>query len=382
MNALLSRVGIFLSVILVCSFTGNNRPGAIANNNQFAIVAYFHGDTVQIKNYHLDELTHICYSFLHLKGNQLSVDNSKDSVCILYLTSLKKNYPALKILLSLGGWGGCRTCSDVFSTDSGRSEFAQSSLKVLREYDADGIDLDWEYPSVEGYPGHRYSPDDRHNFTLLVQKLREVLDKRYELTFAAGATNPCLRQSIEWNKVMPYVDRVHLMTYDLKNGYSTVTGHHTPLYSTPSQSESTNSAVRFLDSLGVPEKQIVIGAAFYARVWADVGDANDGLYQPGTFHRYLGFKDFDNYFGKNGSFVYHWDSTAQAPFRYSATQRVFATFDDSCSVALKTQYAFDHHLGGIMFWELTEDTNKHGLLDAIDKELKEMKSRTRHDSKE
>src|SRR5690349_22776137 len=72
-----------------------------------------------------------------------------------------------------------------------------------------------------------------HNFTLLIQALRTTLGDKYEISFAAGGFTKFLTQSIEWNAVMPFVDRVNLMTYDLINGYSTVTGHHTPLYSTP-----------------------------------------------------------------------------------------------------------------------------------------------------
>jgi chitinase len=376
------RERIFFSIVLFCFSSSSVQAGNHDHNRRFAVVAYFHGDTAQLNHYSLGELTHLCYSFLHLKGNDLSVDSRGDSLRILCLTSLKKKYPQLKILLSLGGWGGCKTCSQVFSTDSGRSAFASSAVKVLRAYNADGLDLDWEYPSVEGYPGHQYLADDRHDFTLLMQKLREKFGNSYELTFAAGATADCLRQSIEWANVMPFVDRVHLMTYDLRNGYSTVTGHHTPLYSTPDQSESTDSAVRYLDSLGVPEKKIVIGAAFYARVWQNVANKNNGLYQAGTFLRYVGFKDFDSYFGKDGGFVYHWDSTAQAPFEYSPERRVFATFDDSCSVALKTRYALAHHLGGIMFWELTEDTGEHGLLDVIHNTIKESETSSGHNSRD
>lgn len=353
--------------------------GQDARQNRFTVEAYFRGDSTLLNAYDVNELTHVCYSFLHLSGNRLSIRSRKDSVDILSLTSLKERYPGLKILLSLGGWGGCRTCSEVFGSDSGRSQFAQSALDVLREYRADGLDLDWEYPAVEGYPGHPYSANDRHNFTLLAQKLREVFGTRYEITIAAGATSLCLSQSIEWSAVMPYVDRIHLMTYDFTNGFSRVTGHHTPLYSTPEQHESTDNAVRFLDSVGVPNSKIVIGLAFYARAWANVPDTNNGLYQPGTFLRYVGYKDFGGFFGKDSAFTYHWDSTAQAPFRYSGTNRTFATFDDKNSITMKVRYAVEHHLAGVMFWELSEDTVRNGLLDAIARELHSLNRPARND---
>jgi chitinase len=377
MNVFLLHPRILFSLIFILPVLCEISLCRNEKQDRFAVIAYFHGDTAQLNKYPLQKLTHICYSFLHLSDNRLAVNNSKDSINILYLTSLKKKYPELRILLSLGGWGGCKTCSEVFSTDSGRSEFAKSTLEILRRYNADGLDLDWEYPSVEGYPGHRYSPYDRHNFTLLVQKLRQILGNGYDLTFAAGATTVCLSQSIEWMEVLPYVNRIHLMTYDFTNGFSKVTGHHTPLYSTPDEHESTDNAIRFLDSVGVPNSAIVLGLAFYARVWSNVEDNNNGLYQPGTFLRYLGFKEFDAYFSKNGIFSYYWDSTAQAPFRYSITNHIFATFDNQRSVALKTRYAFEHHLGGIMFWELTEDISDNGLLDTIDQELKRMKAQGR-----
>jgi chitinase len=44
---------------------------------------------------------------------------------------------------------------------------------------------------------------------------------------------------------------------------------------------------------------------------------------------------------------------------------MFATGDDIASVKAKTSYAIKNKLGGIMFWELTSDTPKDGLLEAI-----------------
>ena len=58
----------------------------------------------------------IIYSFLHLKGNELAIDNEADSISLLGIVNQKKKYPNLKVLVSLGGWGGCKTCSDVFNT--------------------------------------------------------------------------------------------------------------------------------------------------------------------------------------------------------------------------------------------------------------------------
>jgi chitinase len=337
----------------------------------FAVIAYVNGAMSEVDKYRVEELTHINYSFLHLRGNTLGLRPNRDSAGIAHLVSLKSRNPRLKVILSVGGWGGCETCSEVFSTNQGRKEFAESARGLLERFRADGIDLDWEYPAIEGYPGHRFSPGDRRNFTLLVKELRTVLTDKYELSFAAGGLQDFLEHSVEWDQVAPLVDRINLMTYDLVNGNSTRTGHHTPLFSTTGQRESADYDVRFLDSLGVPRRKIIIGAAFYARVWGDVGEANNGLYQPGQFKAYVRYRDFDKTFGNDVESGSRWDSLAQAPYRYDSTKKLFATFDNQRSIRLKTGYALKNGMGGIMFWELSGDKYEGGLLDAIGNALRQ-----------
>ncbi len=332
----------------------------------FVVAAYWSGRDTDVNRFPIGELTHINFSFVRLHDGRVGLRGSRDSSALARLVSLKQKYPGLKVSVSLGGWGGCETCSDVFASDAGRDAFALSVKALLDRFGLDGIDLDWEYPAIEGYPGHRYAPEDRHNFTLLVQNLRRVLGDSAEITFAAGAFPEYLAQAVEWSEVMPVVDRVYLMTYDLVNGYSTVTGNHTPLFSTSSQIASADNAVRYLDSLGVPRQKIVLGAAFYARIWGDVADTNNGLYQNGRFTNFVSFKELESYWKRHPGFEAFWDSTASAPYRYNPREKLFATFDDQRSVSLKTRYALAHGLGGIMFWELNGDAPRDGLLDAID----------------
>src|SRR5687768_7426830 len=120
----------------------------IFGQTPFTVTAYFAGDINQISKYDPQKLTHIIFSFCHLKGNRLSVDNKADTLRIQQLVELKKRNPSLKVLLSLGGWGGCSTCSDVFSSNDGRKAFASSVKELNNYFDTDGIDLDWEYPAI------------------------------------------------------------------------------------------------------------------------------------------------------------------------------------------------------------------------------------------
>lgn len=335
----------------------------------FSVIAYYSGNATEIGKYDFSGLTHVIYSFLHLKGNELAVDDSTDSLTIQRLVDLKKQNLKLKVILSLGGWGGCFTCSDVFSSDKGRREFAKSARLLLEKYHADGLDLDWEYPAIEGVPDHPYKKEDRRNFTLLLRELKREFGKSYELSFAAGGFLKYLKESVDWAEVTPLVDRINLMSYDLTNGYSPTTGHHTPLFSDSKKTESADRAIRWLDSAGVPRNKIVIGSAFYARVWENVDSLNNGLYRPGKYKWMLSQRIIDSVLCDSNGFKTYWDKACMAPYKYSQKLRMFASYDDRQSVALKTAYAKFHGLNGIMFWELWCDRYRNGLLSVILQEL-------------
>jgi len=363
-----SAGAICLSILILLLFSQNSYSQA--SPKPMSVIAYYAGNGQDIKHFRTDQLTHIIYSFLHLKGNRLTIDNANDSLTILQLVELKKQNPGLKIILSLGGWGGCQTCSEVFNTQKGREEFAKSVLYLFKTFNTDGIDLDWEYPALESIPGHQFIPEDRDNFTLLLQTLRKTVGPKYELSFAAGGFSDFLQKSVDWQKVMPLVNYVNMMTYDLVNGNSKRTGHLTSLYSTKEQIESTDHAVRFLDSIGVPMHKVVIGFTFYARLFNQVEPDNNGLYQKGNFFGYLNFKDFDHKIDSVNGYTHYWDSIAKAPYAYNKTTKTFATYDNEQSIRFKMQYAKDKKLGGVMFWELRGDKKTNGLLEIINQNLK------------
>ncbi|WP_220463986.1 glycoside hydrolase family 18 protein [Adhaeribacter radiodurans] len=350
-----------LTLLALCLFT---TVGFGQSTNKMRVLAYYAGGPDELDSYDVNQMTHIIFCFGHLEGNRFKVRSAQDSATIRKMVSLKKKNPQLKVIVSLGGWGGCEPCSDVFSTKKGRQEFAQSIKELHQHFGTDGLDLDWEYPAVEGYPGHKFTPADKQNFTKLVKTLRK-LDSKYELSFAAGGFKEFLEKAVEWKKVMHQVDYVNLMTYDLINGYSKVTGHHTGLYSTPNQENSTDFAVNYLINLGIPREQLIVGAAFYGRMFQNVENVNNGLNQPGKFKSGVDFKDFTTQLPADSGYVSFWDETAKAPYLYNSAKKLFFTYDDKRSIEIKTKYVLDNKLGGIMFWQLASDTYTDGLLQTI-----------------
>jgi chitinase len=354
---------VLACILFICTGAFGQRA------DNYKIIAYYTGNGETIRQYPVEKLTHIIYSFLKIQQDTLSFHNDQQRNNLLQLVALKKQYPQLKVMVSIGGWGGCGPCSELFASEAHRKTFAQTTVSLFKQYHIDGLDLDWEYPVIEGYPGHKYDAADKENFTALVKELRTAMGNDYLLSFAAGGFIKYLEQSIDWDAVMPMVDFVNLMTYDLVGGYSTITGHHTPLAGYRPGQESTQKCVTWLLDKKVTAGKLIIGAAFYSRVWEQVADSNHGLYQRGKFKQGVAFKDFSSYFSDTSGYHYYWDKKAKAPYRYNSRKKLFATFDDERSVREKTKFIRRKKLGGIMFWELSQDRSSKGLVDVMDNEL-------------
>lgn len=315
----------------------------------------------------IKKLTHLNVAFGHVLNDKISTDHMKN---MGHLHEIKRVNPELNLLLSVGGWsaGGF---SEAAVTEEGRASMAESAVRALTDHPFDGIDLDWEYPCY-GEAGIHSSPDDKTNFTLLLKTMREALDhkgaqdgRHYMLTIAAGADKYYV-DGTQMDQVQKYLDFVQLMTYDMRGGFQVLTGHHTSLY-TPSGDLfriSTDASVNIFIRAGVPREKIVIGAAFYSRVWHQVPDRNNGLLQmAGTTGGYG--PDFTvlsaDYINKNG-YIRYWDEEACAPFLFNGSSLI--SYDDEESIQYKSDYVKKNNLAGIMFWEYGCDKT-HRLLNAI-----------------
>lgn len=366
LSAYITNMKKFLCLLFIIDICFVNAQTPV---KKFSVIGYYFGDSAHVDAYPVEKLTHIIFSFCHLKNNRLNVDNLRDTATIQHLVGLKKRNPQLKVILSLGGWGGCATCSQVFSSNKGRKEFAKSVKHLNKYFKTDGIDIDWEYPAIEGYPNHQFMLSDKANFTVLMQALKKKLRNKYEISFAAGGFTQFLKQSVDWNAVQPLVDKVNLMSYDIADVGNNRIGHHTPLFSNVEQIESADNAIRYFDSIHFPLNKVVIGAAMYGRLFSMDTDLNNGLYQQGSFEHGISFKNLNLDSLQQQGYVYYWDDTAKAPYLFSKTEKKFFTYDNEQSIALKTKYALNKGLNGIMFWQLGEDKPVNGLLNVIDRTL-------------
>ncbi|MCL6443269.1 MAG: glycoside hydrolase family 18 protein [Alicyclobacillus sp.] len=295
------------------------------------------------------------------------------------LMLLKQKYPNLKTIISVGGWGNSAAFSTVAATQASRDTFADSVVQFLKEYDFDGIDIDWEYPVAGGYVASEHNPNDKEDFTLLLQTLRQKLDsqgaldqKHYYLTVAAAANIDYATKGTDLATISQYVDWFNLMTYDIHGSWDSYTGLVAPLYTDskdPGQ-WSDDAAVQLYLKEGVPANKIVMGVPFYGYDYKGVtSQTNNGLYQPykvGSGSSIAYNKVVTNDLNQNG-FIYHWDLAAMSPYLFNGNE--FISFEDPASIFMKTLYVDTHNLGGVMIWELGQDYNQQ-LLNTIYYNLK------------
>ena len=333
---------------------------------KYNVIAYYTGDSASLMKHDLSKVTHLIYSFGHIyDDNSFKIGKKPWPGVLNAVPIIKKKYPRLKVMVALGGWGGCAPCSDKFNDINARKTFVASVKTFLDTTGIDGFDLDWEYPTIEGHPGHAFAAYDKENFTSLVKELRAALGKKKILSFAAGGFQSFLDSSVNWHALQPYLDFVNLMSYDLVSGFATVTGHQTPLFSNGKTIESVDNAIQFFKKIKFPLKKVNIGSAFYTRNFEAVENVNNGLYQPGKFKNMYGYKQGQEMHTKEKGFVRYWDDATKSPYWYNAKTQTFATGDDAASIQQKCTYIKKNKLGGFMFWELQLDTPDNFLLNNI-----------------
>ena len=170
-----------------------------------------------------------------------------------------------------------------------------------------------------------------------------------------------------------YLNSVNAMTYDYHGSWEKRAMHHTPLYETvhdPDLASSQKTIAGYL-AAGVPAQKLVLGIAFYGRGWQNVPDGGTyGLGQSADSGFESSYDEIKALIGHSG-FQRYWDEQAQAPYLYSPTNKggTFISYDDPESITRKTQFALDHHLGGVMAWEITQNKADDDLIEQIDRVL-------------
>lgn len=385
-----------IATALACASRGG--AGELPDDAPYRIVGYYFAPTAArgypVANVDGARLTHLNYAFGALSPASIAElgdpcldigecatdrtdPNREPGGNFAGILRLKERHPALRTLISIGGWSGSEHFSDAAATPESRLRFVESALNVfIRNHPGvfDGVDLDWEYPVAGGRPENRTRPEDRKNYTLLIEDFRRALDaegrrdgRRYDLTIAAPA-GPSHLAHFEIERLAELLDFINVMTYDYHTA-GRMAHFNAPIDAAPGDPTPGLHVRATLDAFlaaGVLAKRLVLGVPFYGYGYGGVPSDRDGLFQPAEVN---GFEGPDTprppWVGavrfhrirdaRAEGFVRHWEPDAGVPWLYNADTGTWITYDDAESIRLKADLVVERGLGGIMIWELSGD---------------------------
>ncbi|KAF4467996.1 chitinase 1 [Fusarium albosuccineum] len=169
---------------------------------------------------------------------------------------LRQVYQNSKLILSIGGWIWSTEFATIASKASTRAIFARSAVALLKNWEFDGIDIDWE-PAI--------NENDVANMVLLLEAVRAELnsvpsDNHLDLSVVApiGLENSDMVPEIARN-----LDHIDLMISDYAEPWSFDVrheSHHDPIFDEFSSTQSAvEDAVHSYLEAGMPAEKITLG---------------------------------------------------------------------------------------------------------------------------
>ena len=328
------------------------------------VLAYFTEYTETLPEVTL--LTHVNYAhgrFANPKtGDGGIVITESKKAPISSVVALKSKNPKLKVMLMIGGWGGhADGFSEMAKSDAKRTAFCQSVKSLLDKHKLDGVDIDWEYPTVSADNETGCDPMDTQNFNLVLQELRETLGTSKIISFASSSSG----KYVDWKTAIKYIDYVNVMTYDMG---AAPNGHNSPLHkSSRFTHRSWDEAVDAHVKAGVPKDRQVMGVPFYGKAEKNPAEGTKIFEYSVKYNEIPDILNKGLYKGKPLARAVRrqWDPVAMVPFLVDETGKNVLSYDDPESVEAKGTYVKANGHLGAMFWEYRGDTGDHALLKAL-----------------
>jgi chitinase len=191
------------------------------------------------------KLTHINYAFvIPSSSGDGSLEGLENPSKLQHIVELA-HANGVKVGIAVGGWSDLKNpgFEGLSASASPRENFADNLLELIRKFDLDGVDIDWEYPQGIVQSQH---------YHLMMHLLAEKLHAKGKILSAAvadGAENGAAIPA----ELFQYIDFLNIMAYD---------GDEEDGHSPYSLAES---ALDYWLGRGLPQAKAVLGVPFYAR---------------------------------------------------------------------------------------------------------------------
>ncbi|KAK9504291.1 hypothetical protein O3M35_010658 [Rhynocoris fuscipes] len=316
--------------------------------------------------------THLVYSFFGINETSSSImsrdpwgdylTNGRGLGQLKQFVKLKEIAPNLKVMISVGGWAeGSVKFSDIVASTVKKVLFIESIFQFLRQYQLDGVDICWEFPTDRGG-----IPEDKLNFVTFLKDLRQRLnnDNRI-LTVLLSGKRYLIDPGYDLVQISKYVDYMSILTFDYNGPWDKKTGVNAPLAS--DNEFNVEFGIDYLIKKGASPRKMLLGIPTYGHSFNMQYVPDDG--------NYLGVPSDSGYLSpwtrENGLIGYNevcydlattagwkelWDDKSSTPF--AVNHKKFISFDNQRSVLAKVKLANLKGLGGAMVWTLDTDDFK------------------------
>ena len=318
-------------------------------------LGYVSGEQKEI-NYSL--YSHLCHAFVVAEKDGTLIPQEKVPNDQL---AREAHREGVKVLLSLGGWGWDENFASMSLDPHAEDRYVAAVIKLIEDYDYDGIDLDWEYP-------------DTHieivGFERLARRFRQLLDElgskkcRPMLLTMAAAAHPTTLEWLSNEFLLETIDWINVMTYDYCGSWATFAGHHAPLYASSKMPKDDVSSVEItinylLKQRSFPADRIVLGLPLYGRAFAVRETYASTVKAPKPNSDSANYKLIDQLINQH-HWVRRWDDETKNPWIFSPDGSEIIGYDDRESIAIKADWAANQGLRGVFFWQIDADRMPDG----------------------
>ncbi|MBR4881523.1 MAG: S-layer homology domain-containing protein, partial [Clostridia bacterium] len=245
-------------------------------------------------------------------------------------------------------------------------DFANKTVELVKKYDLDGVDFDYEFPT---------GAISQKNLEYFLKVLREKLDDlkvemnkpedyEYLVTLAIPGGLYAFSLYDDLSELQHYVDFFNFMDYDLMIGDArTVAYAHSAVYSAGYGHATYDDIIRSIE-MGVQRDKIVIGSGTYVQAWRNVQGRYDeelgiwiGLYGTGKWAgdvstpiaSDLALINYEDNKPISGYYTY-FDKGTHTVSWYNPDSKEFRSCDEYWSLEEKCKLINQYNIGGLMLF--------------------------------
>lgn len=313
--------------------------------------------------------SHINFAFATIDPETYEVlpANNKDKELYKRLTGRKTYDPNVRALIALGGWTfndpgpTASVFSDLAASETKQKTFFKSLTSFISTYDFDGVDLDWEYPKVDDRSG---KPEDYENFPNFMRNLKKALDGtggRNTLSITLPASYWYL-QHFNLKELAKHVSFFNIKSYNMHGTWNKGNKWNGSFLNAHTNLTEIKESMDLLWRNDVKPDQVVMGLAFYGRTYTTLGNcvepgcvyASGGL--PGKCSKATGILLNNEILDIINERKLESKLYKEAAVKVVTWDDQWVSMDDKETLQLKTEFAREQCLGGVMVWAISHDT--------------------------